>query len=116
MGFASFMATGFGRGLRIVAGLALLVIGLLIVKGIWGVLIAIVALVPCSPVSSMSASSRHSFARRSRAGRSVVAAVRSPPDTPQRPSEEGTVHAVVGGPSPCRPPRTHNGMLDDLLS
>ncbi len=46
MGFASFMASGFGRGLRIVVGLVLLAVGLLVVKGVWGVLIAVVALVP----------------------------------------------------------------------
>jgi len=46
MGFASFMASGFGRGLRIVAGLVLLAVGLLVVQGLSGILIAVVALVP----------------------------------------------------------------------
>jgi len=46
MGFASFMASGFGRGLRIVAGVVLLAVGLRVVGGTEGAIIAIVALVP----------------------------------------------------------------------
>jgi len=46
MGFAKFMATVAGRGLRIVAGLALIAVGLLVVHGTAGTVLAIVGLVP----------------------------------------------------------------------
>lgn len=45
MSFARFMATTTGRALRVVAGLALIVIGLAI-GGAGGVILAIVGLVP----------------------------------------------------------------------
>lgn len=44
--FFGFMASTAGRGVRIVAGIALLLVGLLVVKGAGGVILAIVALVP----------------------------------------------------------------------
>lgn len=46
MGFSKFMASGAGRLLRIVAGAALIVIGLWLVGGIWGIVITVVGLVP----------------------------------------------------------------------
>ncbi len=45
MSFARFMATTAGRALRVIAGLALIVIGLAI-GGTGGVILAIVGLVP----------------------------------------------------------------------
>lgn len=46
MGFAKFMATATGRGLRIVVGLALIAYGLLVVHGTTGTVLAVVGLVP----------------------------------------------------------------------
>ncbi len=46
MGFAKFMSSGLGRGLRIVVGLALIAIGLVSVGGTGGLILAIVGAVP----------------------------------------------------------------------
>lgn len=46
MGFARFMSSITGRLLRIVAGVALIVIGLAVVHGTGGIILAIVGLVP----------------------------------------------------------------------
>jgi hypothetical protein len=46
MGFARFMSSTAGRLLRIVAGVALIVIGLAVVHGVGGIILAIVGLVP----------------------------------------------------------------------
>mgnify|MGYP001821663859 FL=1 len=46
MGFVNFMRSNAGRLLRAVAGIALILIGLLAVGGTGGVIIAIVGLVP----------------------------------------------------------------------
>ena len=46
MGFAKFMSSGLGRGLRIVVGLALIVIGLVSVGGTGGIILAVVGAVP----------------------------------------------------------------------
>ena len=46
MGFAKFMASGLGRSLRIVMGLALIFCGLYAVPGTLGKVLAIVGLVP----------------------------------------------------------------------
>jgi len=46
MGFAQFMASGLGRGLRIVAGIVLIAIGLGVVGGTGGIVLAAVGLVP----------------------------------------------------------------------
>jgi hypothetical protein len=46
MGFARFMSSLAGRLLRIVAGIALIIIGLTVVTGTAGVILAIVGLVP----------------------------------------------------------------------
>jgi len=46
MGFAKFMSSGLGRGLRIVVGLALIVIGLFSVGGTGGLILAVVGAVP----------------------------------------------------------------------
>ena len=46
MGFARFMASTAGRGLRIVAGLALIAVGLGVVGGTGGWALAAVGLVP----------------------------------------------------------------------
>jgi len=45
MGFARFMSSSFGRLLRIVAGIALIVIGLAVVQGTGGIILAFVGLV-----------------------------------------------------------------------
>jgi hypothetical protein len=46
MEFARFMSSMFGRLLRIVAGIVLIVLGLVTVHGIGGIILAIVGLVP----------------------------------------------------------------------
>ena len=46
MGFAQFMASGLGRGLRIVAGIILIAVGLAVVGGTGGIVLAVVGLVP----------------------------------------------------------------------
>jgi hypothetical protein len=46
MGFAKFMSTSAGRALRVVAGLALILVGFMVVGGLWGTVIAVVGLVP----------------------------------------------------------------------
>jgi len=46
MGFAQFMASGLGRALRIVAGIALIAVGLGLVGGTGGIVLAVVGLVP----------------------------------------------------------------------
>ncbi len=46
MGFARFMSSSAGRLLRILAGIALIIIGLLWVHGTGGIILAIVGLVP----------------------------------------------------------------------
>jgi Inner membrane protein YgaP-like, transmembrane domain len=46
MEFARFMSSMYGRLLRIVAGIVLVVVGLLAVQGIGGIILAIVGLVP----------------------------------------------------------------------
>jgi hypothetical protein len=46
MGFAKFMSSGAGRILRIVAGLALILIGVLFAKGIVGLILIVVGAIP----------------------------------------------------------------------
>ena len=46
MGFAQFMSSGLGRGLRIVAGIVLMVVGLAVVGGTGGIVLAVIGLVP----------------------------------------------------------------------
>jgi hypothetical protein len=46
MAFARFMASPLGRGVRIVAGLVLIAVGLLVVKDTSGLILAVVGLVP----------------------------------------------------------------------
>jgi hypothetical protein len=46
MGFAKFMSSGLGRGLRIVVGLVLIGLGLFSVGGTGGVILAVVGAVP----------------------------------------------------------------------
>ncbi|HLH64812.1 MAG TPA: DUF2892 domain-containing protein [Solirubrobacteraceae bacterium] len=46
MGFVAFMRSSSGRLVRIVAGAALILIGLLVVGGAGGIVIAVVGLVP----------------------------------------------------------------------
>ena len=46
MGFAKFMSSGLGRGVRIVVGLALIVIGLFSLGGTGGIILAVVGAVP----------------------------------------------------------------------
>jgi len=45
-GFVGFMERGVGRLLRIVASVALTVVGLFVVQGAWGLVLAAVGLVP----------------------------------------------------------------------
>jgi hypothetical protein len=40
------MSSGAGRVLRVVAGLAFILIGLILVEGTWGIVLAVVGLVP----------------------------------------------------------------------
>ncbi len=46
MGFAKFMSSTAGRILRIVAGIALILLGLLVLQGTAGIILAVVGLVP----------------------------------------------------------------------
>jgi hypothetical protein len=46
MGFARFMSSTAGRLIRIVAGLALIIVGVLFVGGTLGTILAVVGLVP----------------------------------------------------------------------
>ncbi len=46
MGFARFMSSTTGRLLRIVAGIVLIIVGLAVVHGTGGIILAIVGLVP----------------------------------------------------------------------
>ncbi|MGA9531105.1 MAG: DUF2892 domain-containing protein [Anaerolineales bacterium] len=46
MGFASFMSSGWGRVLRIVAGAVLIYLGLFSVTGWLGIVLVIVGLIP----------------------------------------------------------------------
>ena len=46
MGLARFMASGLGRGIRVVLGLALIGYGLFVMKGTGGYVLAVVGLVP----------------------------------------------------------------------
>ena len=46
MGFVKFMVTGAGRAVRVVAGIVLVVVGLWLVGGTGGVILAVVGLVP----------------------------------------------------------------------
>lgn len=46
MGFARFMSSTVGRALRILAGIALVLLGLFSVQGAWGIVLAVVGLVP----------------------------------------------------------------------
>jgi len=44
--FVSFMASGAGRITRIIAGIALIVLGLFVVEGTGGIILAVVGLLP----------------------------------------------------------------------
>jgi hypothetical protein len=46
MAFAKFMAGPIGRGVRILAGVALIAVGLLSVQGVGGVILALVGVLP----------------------------------------------------------------------
>ncbi len=46
MGFARFMSSTAGRLLRIVAGIVLIIVGLAVVHGTGGIILAIIGLVP----------------------------------------------------------------------
>lgn len=46
MGFAKFMSSSAGRVLRVVAGLALILLGILAIDGTLGIVIAVVGFVP----------------------------------------------------------------------
>lgn len=44
--FVSFMQSLAGRLLRIVAGIALILIGLIVINNVWGIVIALIGVVP----------------------------------------------------------------------
>jgi hypothetical protein len=46
MGFAKFMSSTLGRWVRIIAGAALIAIGIFFVTGVWGIVLAVVGAVP----------------------------------------------------------------------
>lgn len=46
MGFVKFMVTGTGRVVRIIAGVALVAVGLAVMGGTGGLILAVVGLVP----------------------------------------------------------------------
>jgi hypothetical protein len=46
MAFAKLMATPMGRGIRILAGIVLIVVGLLVVQGTAGLVLAVVGIAP----------------------------------------------------------------------
>lgn len=46
MGFVGFMRSNAGRLLRIVAGLALILVGLLVLEGTGGIVLAVIGVVP----------------------------------------------------------------------
>jgi hypothetical protein len=46
MGFSKFMASVWGRLLRIVAGIALIVVGLVVLKGTLGIILAVIGAIP----------------------------------------------------------------------
>lgn len=46
MDFAKFMSSDVGRVLRIVAGLALIVIGLALIGGVGGIILAVIGVIP----------------------------------------------------------------------
>lgn len=46
MSFARFMSSYIGRLIRIVAGIVMVGVGLFVVTGIWGIVLAVVGLVP----------------------------------------------------------------------
>ena len=46
MGFVNFMASTAGRIVRVVAGIALIVVGLLVVKDTAGIVVAVIGVVP----------------------------------------------------------------------
>jgi DUF2892 family protein len=45
-GFVGFMQSWIGRLLRIVAGLALIGVGLFVMQGVWGYVVAAIGLIP----------------------------------------------------------------------
>lgn len=46
MAFAQFMATPLGRGIRVVAGIVLIALGLLVVEGTGGIILAVIGILP----------------------------------------------------------------------
>ena len=44
--FIKFMVSGAGRIIRIVAGIILIALGLMVLGGTWGIILAIIGLVP----------------------------------------------------------------------
>jgi hypothetical protein len=44
--FVAFMQSTTGRILRIVVGIALIALGLLVIQGVWGIVVAVIGLVP----------------------------------------------------------------------
>ncbi len=46
MAFAKFMAGSVGRGVRIIAGMALIALGLLVIKDTAGIIVAVIGVLP----------------------------------------------------------------------
>lgn len=46
MGFATFIASTAGRLVRIIAGLVLIAVGVWVIGGLWGIILAVVGVVP----------------------------------------------------------------------
>ncbi len=44
--FVTFMQSMTGRVLRIIVGIALIALGLLLVQGVWGIVLAVIGLIP----------------------------------------------------------------------
>jgi len=44
--FVAFMASGAGRSLRVIVGIVLIALGVFVVRGTWGWVLAVIGLVP----------------------------------------------------------------------
>lgn len=46
MSFVTFLASGIGRAIRIIVGAILMFVGLILMQGMWGYVVALIGLVP----------------------------------------------------------------------
>jgi hypothetical protein len=46
MGFSKFMSSGIGRVIRIITGLALILVGLWVIEGTVGIILAVIGAIP----------------------------------------------------------------------